>query len=118
MMFRIPSIMKNHYGIELRSVRPQQGGWAALAFKVNDDRRSYFLKQYEKSRASTPKWTSAIREYIPILAWLSEQEAFRGKVPVPVRTMDGQYRCEDQSGIYLLFEYIEGETVGREGIKA
>ncbi|MFF3923280.1 aminoglycoside phosphotransferase family protein [Paenibacillus lactis] len=85
---------------------------AALAFKVSDDRRAYFLKQYEKSRASTPKWTAAIREYIPILAWLSEQESFRGKVPVPVRTLDGQYRCEDEHGIYLLFEYIEGETIG------
>ncbi|WP_335582735.1 phosphotransferase enzyme family protein [Paenibacillus ihbetae] len=57
-----------------------------------------------------------MREYIPILAWLSEQEAFRGKVPVPVRTLDGQYRCEDQSGIYLLFEYIEGETVGEKAL--
>lgn len=117
-MNNIFCILKNHYGLEAIDVVSQQGGWAALAYKVTAGNRSYFLKMYEKSRASTPKWTALIDEYAPILAWLSQHRLLKGKIPVPLLTNHGYYKCEDDEGIYMLYDYIDGETVGEKKLTA
>ena len=36
----------------------------------------------------------------------------KGKISVPLSTCLGEYQCEDESGVYLLYDYIEGETIG------
>ncbi|MGG3625041.1 phosphotransferase [Bacillus gobiensis] len=36
----------------------------------------------------------------------------KGKIPVPFLTNNGEYKCEDDDGIYLLYEYIDGVTIG------
>lgn len=111
-MKHIQIILKDHYGIDRVNILPQRGGWSALAYKVFDGRHTYFLKAYEKSRASTPKWTALIDEYVPILLWLLDHSALKGMLPVPIPTTNGDYKCEDEDGIYLLYEYIEGENIG------
>ncbi|MGG3839112.1 phosphotransferase [Paenibacillus thiaminolyticus] len=108
----ITTMLKVHYDIDGADVFPQQGGWSALAYKVSTAERAYFLKVYDKSRASTPKWTALIDNYVPILLWLLEHSGLKGKIPVPLLTNDGQYQCEDENGIYLLYEYIRGDTIG------
>lgn len=110
-MERLKSMLKNHYGLENTDIIPQQGGWAALAYRVRNDSHTYFLKEYEKSRASTPKWTALIDDYAPILLWLEQNSRLKGKIPIPVLTTEGHYRCEDDEGIYLLYEYIVGDTI-------
>ncbi|MBT2760186.1 phosphotransferase [Paenibacillus sp. ISL-20] len=110
-MDRLKGILKDHYGLENTDVVPQQGGWAALAFRVRSHNEHYFLKAYEKSRASTPKWTALIDDYVPILLWLEEHSRLKGKIPAPILTTDGSYQCEDDEGIYLLYEYIVGDTI-------
>ncbi|UHA73427.1 aminoglycoside phosphotransferase family protein [Paenibacillus sp. 481] len=108
-------MLKQHYVIEATEVTPQQGGWSALAYKVLcDDQHRYFLKVYEKSRASTPKWTALIDNYVPIIQWLSQQTSLQGKIPVPLLTRNSKYTCEDKRGIYQLFEYIDGTTIGNQ----
>ncbi|MGO4790365.1 aminoglycoside phosphotransferase family protein [Paenibacillus sp. 2KB_20] len=110
-MDRLRNMLKDHYGLENTDVVPQQGGWAALAFRVRSHNEHYFLKAYEKSRASTPKWTALIDDYVPILLWLEEHSRLKGKIPAPILTTDGSYQCEDDEGIYLLYEYIVGDTI-------
>ncbi|MGG3281543.1 aminoglycoside phosphotransferase family protein [Paenibacillus solani] len=110
-MDQLPRVLKDFYGLEHTEVIPQQGGWAALAYRVQIDKQTYFLKVYEKSRASTPKWTALINDYVPVLLWLEDHSALRGKIPVPILTQDGCYQCEDDKGIYLLYEYIVGDTI-------
>lgn len=110
-MDRLKGILKDHYGLENTDVVPQQGGWAALAFRVRSHNEHYFLKAYEKSRASTPKWTALIDDYVPILLWLEEHSRLKGRIPAPILTTDGSYQCEDDEGIYLLYEYIVGDTI-------
>lgn len=111
-MNKIKTILKDHYDIDVINVSLQKGGWTALAYKVSDHKYSYFLKVYEKSRASTQKWTALIDEYMPIMVWLLNNRDLKGKIPVPFLTKNGDYKFEDKDGIYLLFEYIEGETIG------
>lgn len=36
----------------------------------------------------------------------------KGKISVPLLTKDDKSKCEDDNGIYLLYEYIDGTTVG------
>lgn len=104
-------MLKEYYGLDRTHVVPQKGGWAALAYKVQSEGHAYFLKVYEKSRASTPKWTALIDDYVPVLLWLEEHSRLKGKIPVPILTQDGCYQCEDDEGIYLLYEYIVGDTI-------
>ncbi|WP_342774585.1 phosphotransferase [Paenibacillus piri] len=111
-MNKIKSMLNHHYDQHIIDVLPQQGGWSALAFKVCANKQSFFLKIYEKRRASTLRWTALIDIYIPITIWLMWHSRLKAKIPVPVLTKDGHYKCEDEDGIYLLFEYIEGETIG------
>lgn len=110
-MDRLQNMLKDYYGLEHTEITPQQGGWAALAFRVRDVKQTYFLKVYEKSRASTPKWTALIDDYVPVMLWLEEHSLLKGKIPVPILTKDGRYQCEDDEGIYLLYEYIVGDTI-------
>lgn len=110
-MDRLQNMLKEYYGLDRTVVVPQKGGWAALAYKVQTDGHAYFLKVYEKSRASTPKWTALIDDYVPILLWLEEHSRLKGKIPAPILTTDGSYQCEDDEGIYLLYEYIVGDTI-------
>lgn len=111
LMERLKGMLKNHYGMVNSDIIPQQGGWAAFAYRVRSDSHTYFLKEYEKSRASTPKWTALIDDYVPILLWLEEHSRLKGKIPIPVLTTDGHYQCQDDEGIYLLYEYIVGDTI-------
>lgn len=111
-MNKIQTILKEQYNLAMANVVPQKGGWAALAYKVYNNEHIYFLKMYEKNRASTPKWTALIDKYVPILLWLMQNSDLKGKLPVPLLTKQGAYKCEDDEGIYLLYEYIEGETIG------
>lgn len=111
-MDNVKNIFKIFYDIEITDVLPQQGGWASLAYKVFNKNQSYFLKIYEKSRASTPKLTAQIDQYVPIMVWLMQNSNLKGKISVPISTKSGEYKCEDEYGIYLLYDYIDGETIG------
>lgn len=110
-MDRLQGILKEYYGLGHPVIVTQQGGWAALAYKVSNGAQDYFLKVYEKSRASTPKWTALIDDYVPILLWLEKHSRLKGSIPVPMLTTDQRYRCEDNEGIYLVYEYIDGDTI-------
>ncbi|MCF7620081.1 aminoglycoside phosphotransferase family protein [Bacillus sonorensis] len=111
-MFDIKNILNVYYGIDSVNISPQKGGWSALAYKVAGSDADYFLKVYDKKRASTAKWTALIDDYAPIVQWLNDHTQLRGSLPVPVLTKSGAYKCEDDHGIYLLYEYIDGETIG------
>ncbi|RKN75885.1 phosphotransferase [Paenibacillus ginsengarvi] len=117
-METIKRLFLEKYNLELTDLQAQQGGWAALAYKVCSNERIFFLKVYEKSRASTPKWTSFIDHYVPITVWLMDNSRLTDRLPVPVPTLSGDYKCEDDEAIYLLYEYIEGETVGDRDLTA
>jgi len=71
-MFSLKKILKDHYGIDSVNISPEQGGWTALAYQVTDGEAAFFLKVYDKNRASTSKWTALIDDYMPVLRWLRD----------------------------------------------
>jgi spectinomycin phosphotransferase len=104
-------ILDQHYNQSVINIAEQEGGWSARAFRVDTTNGSFFLKAYEKHKAATEKWTSMIDSYMPIVLWLSNNTNLHGKIIFPVLTNNGQYKCEDDHFIYLLFPYIEGYTL-------
>ncbi len=111
----IQTMLEAQYNLSPSRIASQQGGWASLAYKIEmDDYRAYFLKVYDKKRASTPKLTANLNTYIPITLWLNAHTNLAGKIPVPLLSNNGGYVCEDEQGYYLLYPYIQGETIGEK----
>ncbi|MBO1001221.1 aminoglycoside phosphotransferase family protein [Pseudogracilibacillus auburnensis] len=116
-MDKMKKIVKENYHVDIENIVKQKGGWASLAYKVFDRNQSYFLKVYEKRRASTPNLTALIDKYVPIMVWILNNTRLKGKISVPFITRDGGYKCEDEDGIYLLYDYIDGETIGDRDLR-
>lgn len=117
-MEALKKLLNRHYGVIAGRITPRQGGWSALAYEVETNAGILFLKMYEKNRASTPKWTSMIPYYVPLLLRLGQCVSLQGKLPAPILTVDGQCKCENEQGIFLLYTYIEGETIGPKPLTA
>ncbi len=114
---RLTKLITEHYHLEPLSINRQQGGWASLAYRIETpSNTTYFLKEYEKKRSSTPKLTARLDKYIPVTCWLNENTNLAGKIPVPLKTQSGEYGCENVDGIFLLYEYIHGETIGEKAL--
>lgn len=109
-------ILNFNYGINPIKIDAIKGGWAALAFKISDGNNVYFLKVYDKSRPSTSKLIAFINQYASILVWLDNHTKLKGKTPIPISTFEGEYKCEDDSNVYLLYTYIDGDTVGNKNM--
>jgi len=50
---------------------------------------------------------------MPVLIWLNENTGLRGRIVNPVKTSSGAHCFDDGENVYLLFDFIEGETVGK-----
>lgn len=104
-------ILNQQYNLSGKIITEIEGGWSARAFKVDTTNGSFFLKAYEKHKGATKKWTALVDSYMPIVLWLDNNTNLHGKIICPVLTNDGEYKCEDDKFIYLLFPYIEGYTL-------
>lgn len=113
---KLNEILNFHYGIKPIKIVAINGGWAALAFKISDGNKDIFLKVYDKSRSSTAKLTAFINQYAAILAWLDNHTKLKGKIPLPIPTIEADYKSEDDSNVYLLYTYIDGDTVGNKNM--
>ena len=102
------------FGFHVLDCRAVQGGWSALAYRLETDHGPYFLKAYDKTRPTLAEWIRRIDGYMPVLLWLGGREELRGAISCPVLTELGEYKLEDERFIYLVDAYIEGETVCEE----
>lgn len=106
------AVLREHYGIDARTLCEVPGGWSARAYRAGSPTGDYFLKVYDKTMQSVAPWIRRIDVYMPALVWLSRNTALRGHIAYPVLTTDGAYKREDARYVYVLFDYIEGVTVG------
>ena len=108
---RFSGMLREHHGISAGRVAEREGGWSARAFRVDAGGRAFFLKAYDKRRASTKTLTAAIDAYMPVVLWLDGNTALKGKIVCPVLTNSGACKFEDADFVCILFPHIEGETV-------
>ena len=117
-MNQINDILPARFGLWPTSIREVRGGWTAKAYRVDTEQSSYFLKVYDKSLPSIRYWIGRIGVYMPVLGWLSGTPELGRNVIKPIRTLDGQYKAETDGFVYLLFDYVTGETPGSGGLTA
>ncbi|WP_413374916.1 aminoglycoside phosphotransferase family protein [Alkalihalobacillus sp. 1P02AB] len=115
-MDQIKEVLLNHFKIKATKVSNLAGGWTALAYKVESLQKTYFLKVFLKNRQSIKKWVELIDYYVPITFELQKNPRLKERISVPIKTLEQEFKFEDQSAFYLLFPYIDGETVGESGL--
>ena len=111
---KFKQILKTQYNVVCSNIAEVYGGSSGMNshYKVTTDSNIYFLKVYDKNKVQTAQRTENIDTYIPILVWLNENTDLRGRIIRPYKTMNGENRFEDDENIYLLFDYVEGDTAG------
>ncbi|MBS4199346.1 aminoglycoside phosphotransferase family protein [Bacillus sp. FJAT-49732] len=109
---RIVTMLKENYNIEVTRIEQQTGGWSALAFFIEDKERNYFLKVYNKNKPSVVQWIDAIDGCTPLVKWLHDYTELNNNIVNPIFTKFDGNKCEDESFVYLLSEYVEGATIG------
>jgi thiamine kinase-like enzyme len=115
-MMSLHDLLTNRFGITPQNIREVPGGWSAKAYRINTGDHCYFLKEYDKSLPSIRPWIERIENYMPVLGWLSGTPELGKNVIHPITTVDGKYKAETAKFIYVLFDYIEGETPGEKGL--
>ena len=114
-MDKFKKILKTQYNVTSNHISEVYGGSSGhnTNYKVAADSRTLFLKVYDKSKVQTAQWTENIDIYMPILIWLNENTDLKGRIIRPYKTNKGENCFEDDENIFLLFDYIEGETAGK-----
>ena len=99
-----------NYQLNEISLEQVIGGWTALAYIVKSGDKKYFLKVYDKSRPSTKEATAHINLYSELLKEFILQYG-GAQVVQAIKCHNGNYYCENEDYILMLFDYIEGETI-------
>ena len=110
-MNKIKNILKTQFDIVCTEITQINIGLSAASnYKVQTDDKAFFLKIYDKNKAQFSLWTENINYYMPVLIWLNENTDLQGKIVNPLKTNTGGYRFDDEENVYLLFDFIDGET--------
>lgn len=110
---KLKNVLHHYYKIMVSDITVMEPGWAALAYRIyTEDGKSFFLKVYEKNRSSIAYVLDTVPTYLFFINWLNSESLLKGKISRLIRTNNGDLRIEDESYIYILMEYIEGDTVG------
>lgn len=108
----ISSLLQSRYGLLFNDVTETVGGLSADAFRIIAGREKYFLKVYNKKNVQSELWISNIDRYMPVLLQLLEVSGLRDRLPRPIMTQNAYWRVEDEDNVYILFSYMDGDTVG------
>lgn len=110
----IKSMLKENYGIECVNYFKVEGGISATSYKVVANSENFFLKCYDKRNIATALWTSNIDVYMKSLIWFNDNTQLKGKITCPIVATNGDYKCENNIYIFILFEYIEGFAIEKQ----
>lgn len=108
-------VLFDEYDVTPILIAKEKGGWASLAYKVITKDGNYFLKVYEKKRASTDKLTQYLNDYLSVVTWLGKN-SLTEQIVEPVLTKHLNYKYEDDDYIYVLFKYITGNVVANNDL--
>ncbi len=113
----LEQMLRSEYGIQALSLQEIPSGWSAAAWKVHSDNGDYFLKVYDKHKPSTKSWVARIDSYMPVVLWLNENTELCGRMTAPLLTKDGLYKREDAAFLYMVFPFINGQTMCNDKLK-
>ncbi len=105
-------ILAHKFCVQSVEIKEVHGGWSARAFAVETNEKRYFLKVYDSTQQAVQPWIERIDHYISVLGWLAQTAALQGRIVTPVATPKGEYKVESGTNVYLLFDYVDGPTLG------
>jgi len=106
----INQILSRQFNLHHVRATRVQPGWSALAYRIQSGDAFYFLKVYDKTRVTSQVWIQGINRYMPTVVWLGKHTSLRDRIPHVIPAADGDYKYEDAKWVYILFDWIEGET--------
>ncbi len=110
-------VLRRGYDIDSCKIQQIRGGWSACAYIVQgNDNQEYFLKVYDKMRPSTQNMYKSLQVSSQILRWLNLYSSLSNDIVVLISTLNDQCIYEDGKNVYILYEYIHGETPRDEKI--
>jgi len=114
-MDKFKQVLKTQFGIVGTDITEVYGGFddKNAHYKVIAGSKAFFMKVYDKSKVQTSQWTENIDTYIPILVWLNENTDLHGRIIRPYKTVQDESCFKDDENIFLLFDYVEGDTPGK-----
>lgn len=108
----IRDVLEREYGIHADEIGRTQGGWSAEAWRIEAREGRFFLKDYDASRPSVAPWVERMKEYVPAMQFLQEQEGLGAHMPKLIPALQGQSSVQVEEHVFLLFEYVDGEVPG------
>lgn len=109
-------LLEYHYGLTIISIKKIEGGWTSIAYHIQTNESSYFLKVYDKNRLSIKSYIDRIPYYLPIMEWVEKETELNKKIPQVYETKDGKRTVETEDVIYLLYPFIDGKTIGEKNL--
>lgn len=114
---KLKNIVLHYYQLAVIDITVMEPGWAALAYRVHtEDGKIFFLKVYERNRSSIAYILDTVPTYLFFINWLNSEPLLKGKISTVIHTNNGDIRIEDENCIYILMQYIEGDTVGERNL--
>jgi len=111
----VKEILEGEYNLRNPQLGEASQGWATTVFRISAQGGDYFLKVYDTEKPSARYWVQKIDTYMPLVFWLWERTSLREHMVVPILTRSGLFRAQDSRYVYLLYPFLEGETLG-EGL--
>ena len=102
--------LQSEYNLVVKNISQTEGGWSALAYKVESEQGVYFLKVYEKNKRCTALLLNKLSLSMAVSSWLDNNTELRGRIIAPLLTKNGNIKHETSDYVYLLFPYINGVT--------
>jgi spectinomycin phosphotransferase len=115
-MESIKKIVSENYNLSINDIKQTVGGWSAEAYIAKTEASEYFVKVYDKQRASVQPWIARMELYIPVQLWIYENTPLRDRIIAPLLTTDGKYKAESEDYILLVFKMLHGKTIGNANL--
>ncbi|MCK4314473.1 MAG: hypothetical protein KAX24_01760 [Anaerolineae bacterium] len=107
--------VRREYGLRIESLDFSPTGWVAYCYVANcAGGERYFLKLCGDS-GQIPLATSDLNFYLPLTYQLCS-ERILPHIACPVKTRAGQFTVRFENHLLILFDFIEGKTVGFDGL--
>jgi len=109
-MLKYKPLIEENYNLKISHIQQIQGGWSALAYRIISENGNFFLKAFDKHRHTTKECVHKIDDYMPVVMALAENRHLCEKISVPILTVSGKYKVENDDFVFIVFPFIDGET--------
>lgn len=106
------SVLANTYAMQPQKFEKVEGGWSAQGYRIDTNEGVFFLKIYDKSHPRVSSFVPDMIAHLPVLRFLNLDPLLSTHLPELVLTHNGSLFTEDKDHVYVLYRFIDGQTIG------